>query len=500
MIQDTIAAIATPVGAAGIGVIRVSGAGALAVASRVFRGLSVEFPGHGDPPEKRNALPIDASGQAPRGPHHGVLVEPNTGESIDDVVLTVFRAPSSYTGEDVVEISCHGSIAVIRDALNAVLCAGSRLAEPGEFTRRAFLNGKLDLAQAEAVNDLIRSRTSESRRAALRQLDGRLSGEVSRISATILALVAAIEAAIDFPDDVAEPAPNWVRREMASARASLAGLISSFGKGRIFREGLRLVIAGDVNVGKSSLLNALLRHARAIVTPIPGTTRDTIEESLEIHGIPIVAVDTAGLRSTDDPIEKIGVELATRVLECADLVLLVLDAAAVAASRDIEIFSCVRGKQAIVVLNKVDLVPDETRRELIELCARETQMPVVGTCAASGEGIERLENEIAGLVTTAGLGGRKRDRHERPPPAASSRCCRKPGSRAGHARLQPADRPRNSGPRRGARLPGSPDRRDRRRGPSRRNIRPVLHRKVIFWLPADATTMRRNDKARQSLA
>ena len=277
------------------------------------------------------------------------------------MVLTVFRAPSSYTGEDVVEISCHGSIAVIRDALNAVLRAGSRPAEPGEFTRRAFLNGKLDLAQAEAVNDLIRSRTSESRRAALRQLDGGISGEVNRISATILAVIAAIEAAIDFPDDVGEPAPDWVRREMASARASLAGLIASFGTGRIFREGLRLVIAGDVNVGKSSLLNALLKYARAIVTPIPGTTRDTIEESLEIRGIPIVAVDTAGLRSTEDPIEKIGVELATSVLDSADLALLVLDAEAISASWDVETFSRMREKQAIIVLNKIDLVSDETR-------------------------------------------------------------------------------------------------------------------------------------------
>ena len=201
-----------------------SGANALAVASRVFRGRTGDFPSHTT--------------------HRGALVDPSTGEPIDDVILAVFREPASYTGEDVIEISCHGSIAVLKRALNAALVAGSRLAEPGEFTRRAFLNGKLDLAQAEAVNDLIRSRTDQARRVALRQLDGILSTEVSRINQTILRLIGAIEAAIDFPDDVGEPEPNRIRADISTARASIADMVSSFGRGRILREGLRLVIAG----------------------------------------------------------------------------------------------------------------------------------------------------------------------------------------------------------------------------------------------------------------
>ncbi len=366
--------------------IRVSGPSALALAAKLFRSakkIATDYPTH--------------------TAHHGAFVRPSSlrhSEPIDDVVLTIFRAPHSYTGEDIAEFSCHGSMAVLKAALSAVLESGARLAEPGEFTKRAFLNGKIDLAQAEAVNDLIRARTDGSRRVALRQLDGDLSQSIKQISDRILGVIAAIEAAIDFPEDVHEPKPDWVKTEIEKAQESVDNLLASFGKGRVFREGLRVVIAGKVNVGKSSLLNALLRHARAIVTPIPGTTRDTIEESLEIEGIPIVAIDTAGLRATDDEVERIGVELAHKSMETADLVLMVLDASTLGEEIDIGIPKLTENTPIIVVLNKIDLVPDGSREKLIDECLRELGQGgrVVSASAAFNIGIEQLEREIASMA------------------------------------------------------------------------------------------------------
>ncbi len=386
--EDTIAAIATPVGSAGIGVIRISGPEAFAVAERLFRspkGQAQHFPTH--------------------TAHHGTLVEAATAAKIDDVVLTVFREPTSYTGEDVVEISCHGGTAVLRSALSAALRAGARLAEPGEFTRRAFLNGRMDLAQAEAVNDIIRARTDGARRTALRQLEGTLSHTVRGVAGRLLGLIAAIEAAIDFPEDVDEPSREWMRAEVESARSEIGELVSSFKLGRIYREGIRLVIAGRVNVGKSSLLNALLRHARAIVTPIPGTTRDVIEESLEIRGIPVVAIDTAGIRATDDPVERIGVELSEKSLDSADIILLVFDMSEGVSQEDVELLDRVKDRPVIIVLNKVDLLPEGARglatKEFAERLGR--SLSAVQTCASSGSGIDELESTIAEMVGSGGV-------------------------------------------------------------------------------------------------
>ncbi|MDH7601051.1 MAG: tRNA uridine-5-carboxymethylaminomethyl(34) synthesis GTPase MnmE [Armatimonadota bacterium] len=385
---DTIAAIATPIGTSGIGVIRISGPQALDVADKVFR-------------TKRDSVKTFPSHTA----HHGKLVNPSTGEPIDDIVLTVFRAPRSYTGEDVVELSCHGGIAVLKTALNAVLQSGARLAEPGEFTKRAFLNGKIDLAQAEAVNDLIRAKTDKARRVALSQLDGALSLQVRAARDRILGVLAAVEAAIDFPEDVDEPDPCWLESEITSVRCALGKLMQTFSTGRIYREGVRVVITGRVNVGKSSLLNALLRHARAIVTPIPGTTRDVIEECLEIKGIPIVAIDTAGLRPTQDPVEQIGVELAQRTLQSADLALLVIDASQGVLDTDAEILRQLEGRPAVVVVNKIDLVPPEEHSLIVDECRQKLgpQLPVVLTSALGGLGIEDLENTIADVVEIAGI-------------------------------------------------------------------------------------------------
>ena len=389
MIYDTIAAIATPIGTGGIGIIRISGRESIAAASLVFRSTAG-----------------DASGLPSHTVHRGSLHHPETGSLVDEVLLTVYRGPRSYTGEDVVEISCHGGIATLRTALEAVLAAGVRLAEPGEFTRRAFLNGKIDLAQAEAVNDLIRSRTDQARKVALRQLGGNLSKAVREVSDGLLNVIAAIEASVDFPDDVPEPDRDWLVGQVSAARERVDSLIATFRSGRVYREGIRVVIAGRVNVGKSSLLNALLRHARAIVTPIPGTTRDLIEESLEIEGIPVVAIDTAGLRPTSDPVESIGVDLARQSVESADIVVLVFDISEGPTQDDIELLNQVRDRPAIVVLNKVDLLPEEARSLATEEYAGRLgrSVPVVQTCASSGQGIDRLEAEIAALVGSRDIG------------------------------------------------------------------------------------------------
>ena len=373
--METIAAIATPIGSGAIGIVRISGPTALDVAARVFV------------PDPRE-VPSNAA-------RHGKLVAPEAQDELDDAVITVFRAPHSYTGEDVVEISCHGGLATVRSALRAVLDAGARLANPGEFTQRAFLNGKMDLAQAEAVNDLIRARTDDARRVALRQLEGDLSGRVSEINKGVLGVIAAIEAAIDFPEDVPEPDTAWLEREITHARDGVDALLASFGRGRIYREGLRVVIAGRVNVGKSSLLNALLRHARAIVTPIPGTTRDLIEESLEIEGIPIVAIDTAGLRATDDPVESIGVELTRRSIESADVILLVIDAGEGLHDEDRALLAELADRPVVLVANKADLAIPHS------------PFPIphsVPTSALTGAGIEELESKIAEIAGSTGAG------------------------------------------------------------------------------------------------
>ena len=383
IINNTIAAIATPIGAAGIGVIRISGAGSINALSAIFK------------TSKKTAQDY-----ASHTAHFGKLVDPITGIHIDDAVATVFINPKSYTGEDVVEISCHGGPAVLKAVLGAVLNAGCRLAEPGEFTKRAFLNGKIDLAQAEAVNDLIRAKTDGSRRIALSQLDGALSSKIKTISDKLLRILASVEAAIDFPEDVAEPDLDWVKTEIETSKSLVERLIMAGNSGRILREGLRVAIAGNVNVGKSSLLNALLKHARAIVTPIPGTTRDVIEESLEIQGIPVVAIDTAGIRLTDDPIEKVGVQRTHETLETADLVLLVVDAVNGLSKQDTELIQKVQDRSIILVFNKIDLVSSAALTELKTSFKIEDnkEIKTVLISAAAGTGIEELESEIANIV------------------------------------------------------------------------------------------------------
>src|SRR5579859_4644794 len=311
MQNDTIAAIATPPGVGGIGVIRVSGADAFSLVLPLLR-----------QPGGHTALP----------PSHqltyGHIVDPTTHEILDEVFVAFMHAPRTYTREDVVEIQGHGGPLILQRILRLVLLQGARMANPGEFTLRAFLNGRLDLAQAEAVMDLIGAQTEAGQRLAMRQLQGRVSEQVQEARHAILAVVARIEASIDFPEeDVPTPQPAELAPLIAIAQQKIEDLLAGSEQGRLYRQGLRTVIIGRPNVGKSSLLNALLRSERAIVTPIAGTTRDTVEEVANLRGIPLNLIDTAGITPSNDPVEQIGVERSRAAAESADVVLLVFDGA-----------------------------------------------------------------------------------------------------------------------------------------------------------------------------
>jgi len=306
MRTDTIAAIATPPGEGGIGIVRVSGEQAFPIAERLFR--------------RRGRTPL----QSHRA-YFGAIVDPATGETLDRALLLPFRAPRSYTGEDVVEFHCHGSPYLLRRVLELVWREGARPAEPGEFTLRAFLNGKLDLAQAEAVADLIRARSEAQLRSALALHEGRLSHQVHALGDELLRLLATVEAHIDFSEELGELDPHALIPDLQHLLQRLDALLQGARAGRILREGARVAIVGRPNVGKSSLLNALLGEERAITTDIPGTTRDTLEESLIIGGVPLVILDTAGLRESADVVEQIGIERARRAAERADLILFVYD-------------------------------------------------------------------------------------------------------------------------------------------------------------------------------
>lgn len=305
--MDTIAAISTPFGEGAIAVLRLSGPRAIAVADTVFHGK------------------IKPSESVARVQHFGKILDGS--EVIDDVLLTVFREPASYTGEDVVEINCHGGILVTRRILQLLFDCGARAANPGEFTQRAFLNGKMDLTQAEAVMDLIKAQTSLALRAATEQLEGRLGMRIMEIREDLLGLLAHVEAFIDFPDEDIDPDTGAVLLEQVErTRSAINALLQTADQGRILREGVRTVICGEPNVGKSSLLNLLLGYERAIVSEIPGTTRDTIEEVINLRGIPLRLVDTAGLRDSPDHIEREGMARTRRQMERADLVLQIFDA------------------------------------------------------------------------------------------------------------------------------------------------------------------------------
>ena len=371
-LDDTIAAISTPIGEGGIGIVRMSGPEALAILRRIF---------------KRARGGSLASYRL----HYGHIVDPRSGEVVDEVLASYMKAPHTYTRQDVVEINCHGGIVPLRRILELCLREGARLASPGEFTLRAFVNGRIDLAQAEAVLDIVRAKTEAGLRVALDQLKGRLSEEVRRLRARLVDVLAYLEASIDFPED--EIPARDLASDLEQARKGLEELLAHADRGLIYRQGIRTAIVGRPNVGKSSLLNALLRTSRAIVAPIPGTTRDTLEETLNLQGIPLVLVDTAGIvAETEDVLTRLGIERSRKALAQADLALLVLDGSEPLSEADRQIAALVGEKAAILVINKLDLPQAIGEPDILP------QAPRVRISALTGEGLEELERTIVEVV------------------------------------------------------------------------------------------------------
>ena len=338
--------------------------------------------------------------------YYGWITDPASGATVDEVLAVFMQAPNSYTREDVVEIQCHGSYLVLQEILSIILTAGARLAQPGEFTKKAFLNGRLDLTQAEAVLELIEARTEEGRSLALGQLQGRLYEKVAAIQEKLLAMRAVIEVAIDFPEDETDILDHAsLAQQLEEGIANpLAELIARADEGKIFREGISAVILGRPNVGKSSLLNTLLEEDRALVTPIPGTTRDTIEEFVNIKGMPVRIVDTAGIRHTNETVEEMGIQRARAKLADAELVLLMLDATEPINDEDLELYGSIKQnrkkQQILLVLNKIDLAPEAAPEEYRRALGNEK---LVAISAKMSTGIPALKDTIFSLM----VGSRK---------------------------------------------------------------------------------------------
>ena len=377
---DTIAAISTAIGEAGIGIVRLSGKDSIEIANKIFKGSKID--------ELKKA--------ENRKLTYGHIIDPKTNEIIDEVLIAYMKEPYTYTRENVVEIYCHGGIISVRKILEAVLESGARLAEPGEFTKRAFLNGRLDLAQSEAVIDLIRAKTDKSFQVSLNQLEGNLSKKIREIRNTLLEMLAHINASIDFSEeeDVDDVTYMGLEEKARLVKDEIERLLKTADRGKILRDGLNTVILGKPNVGKSSLLNSILRENRAIVTDIPGTTRDIIEEYVNIDGIPLRIIDTAGIRTTDDIVEKIGVDKAKDMVNRADLIIAVFDVSSELADEDFEIIEIIKDKNAIVLLNKSDLPNKYDKDYFTELLPGKK---IINTSILEGVGIDILEEEIKNI-------------------------------------------------------------------------------------------------------
>lgn len=370
---DTIAAISTPPGEGGIGIIRISGPGSTKILERIFR------------PEKRGGFDSHRF-------YYGEIVDPLTGLHLDEVMSVFMRSPRSFTREDVVEIHCHGGSLLVQQVLSLVLLSGARLAEPGEFTRRAFLNGRIDLLQAESIIDIIRAKTDSAAALAQSQLEGTLSKKIFSIRDNLRQMLALVEAYVDFPDeDLGENDESVLHRLLNEALNETRLLVSTYEEGKVLREGVSVIIAGKPNVGKSSLLNTLLREKRAIVTSIPGTTRDLIEEVVNIRGIPVTLLDTAGICITDDPVEQEGIKRAMERIPSADLVLFLLDSSRPFDDDDLFVYNALSGKTFISVLNKSDLEPQ------LHLPESLLSFSSVRIATASGSGIEELKDLLASM-------------------------------------------------------------------------------------------------------
>lgn len=384
METDTIAAISTPVGEGAISIVRLSGPEAISIASKLFQGKNLNN-------VKSHTI------------HYGKIIDPITVGIADEVMISVMHAPKTFTCEDVVEINCHGGVVAVNRILQLVLANGARLAEPGEFTKRAFLNGRIDLSQAEAVMDVIRAKSDEAMNVALHQLDGRLSRLIKKIRDTLIETIAHVEVNIDYPeyDDVEEMSHTMMRTKTKYVYNEINKLLEIAHQGKIFREGIKTAIVGRPNVGKSSLLNSLLQEEKAIVTNIPGTTRDVIEEYVKVRGIPLKLIDTAGIRETEDIVEKIGVERSRKLLTEVDLVLFMLNNNEPLTAEDYLIFDSLQHTNYIVIINKTDL---KTHIDIDKVKTLAENQPVITTSIIQDEGMEALEKALYELFFTGEIG------------------------------------------------------------------------------------------------
>ncbi len=374
---DTIAAISSAPGEGAIGIVRLSGDDALAIADKVY-----------------NLGQKKLSTQDSHTIHYGHIVDPKDGQEIDEVMVSVMREPKTFTREDIVEINTHGGIVATNRVLELVLREGATLAEPGEFTKRAFINGRIDLTQAEAVMDLIRAKTDRSMDLAVKQLDGKLSNLIENLRQDILNILAQVEVNIDYPeyDDVEEMTLKLLGEKTTIIKNRIDGLLSTAKQGKILRDGISTAIVGRPNVGKSSLLNALLREEKAIVTDIEGTTRDTVEEYINIRGVPLKLVDTAGIRDTEDVVERIGVERSKKALKEAELVLLLLNQSEALTAGDRELLALTQDHKRIIIMNKIDLPNQLLKESLLEWVEEDE---IIATSMMTQEGIDALEEKIA---------------------------------------------------------------------------------------------------------
>lgn len=376
--EDTIAAVATAYGEGGIGIIRISGEEALPILQEIF-----EFHGDTDTFTSRRMT-------------YGKIIDKEKNQIIDEVLAVYMKGPKTYTAEDVVEINCHGSMVSLRKTLALVLRKGARLAEPGEFTKRAFLNGRLDLSQAEAVIDMIRAKTDKSFDVAVSQLEGRLSLKVEEIRQKLLDLLVDITVNIDYPDeDIEEMTYEKLEESIVETQDMIEKLLATSSTGKMIREGIKIAIVGKPNVGKSSLMNGLLKETRAIVTDIPGTTRDTIEEVLSIRNIPVYLVDTAGIRETSDKVEKMGIEKSKEAFNQADFILFLLDGSRPLEEEDLQIMELLKERKSLVLINKRDLGEAVS---IEEIAAKLPASQVIEASLLKGQGITEIEDAVEDLV------------------------------------------------------------------------------------------------------
>jgi tRNA modification GTPase len=392
MEYDTIAAIATPTGSGGIGIIKISGKDAFSIAEGIFQKSRASM-GEGSSESEALSFPLKSHRL-----YYGHIVNPGTGQVLDEVLLSAMKAPMTYTREDVIEINTHSGYIVMASILDLVLQKGARLADPGEFTKRAYLNGRIDLTQAEAVIDIINSRTQKSLEIATSQVKGNLKNRIESIRGSLIDIITKVEAAIDFPEDVGDVIDAVSVKQILDKEiiGELSDMVEQYENAHFLRDGLKMIVVGRPNVGKSSLMNRLIEEDRVIVTSIPGTTRDLIEETLNIRGIPVIVADSAGLHETKDPVEVIGIRKTKDYIHASDLILFMIDASDPFTIEDQKIYKTIIGdKRLILVINKIDLVEDDVKLEVPESWHK---IPCVKISALYGNGLSSLKDLIAKLA------------------------------------------------------------------------------------------------------